>query len=300
MPIKTYCPDCDAPVSAPNSAAGDRVDCPECGASVKVPRKKAADAEDPRDRPRAGHPERARRDDDEDDRSRSRSYRRRDDLDDRPRKDAKRKRNKKGQLSPALVIGLAGGGLLALLLLGGVGWYLFLRAAPDKTINGEDWYKASGGDGLFTAYFPGSAPKYEKAGFEPPAILFKKGGLSRDDISWKMESWIRKEGGREYSVLLFTMPNHGGNADGLAQVAAVSRVRPGPGVVGLVDEAVTVNGHAGRRVATRGQGEVKVAQSFAIGTRQMILIVVTGPESLDPGDPKVVAFFENFTINMPK
>jgi hypothetical protein len=238
--------------------------------------------------------------DDEDDRPRGRSYRRRDDADGPSRGRGKRKRKNTTRRSAGLVIGLAGGGVLILLLLAGIGWYFFLRTTADKTIDGVDWYKATGGDGLFTAYFPGSTSKYEKAGFEPPAILFKKGGLSRDDISWKMESWVRKEGGREYSVWLFTMPNHGGNADGLAQVAAVSRVRPGPGVVGLVDEPVTINGHQGRRIATRGAGEGKIAQSFAIGTRQMLLVVVTGPESLDPADAKVVAFFEHFTINQPK
>jgi hypothetical protein len=296
MPIKTYCPDCDAPVSAPASAAGDQVDCPECGAPVKVPRSRPAD--DAGNRPRARSRERP--DDDEGARSRGRSYRRRNDFDESPRRGGGRPRRKKARTGPALVLGLAAGGLLVLVLLGIGGWYFFLRTPADKTIDGVDWYKATGGDGLFTAYFPGNTPKYEKAGFEPPAILFKKGGLSRDDIAWKMESWIRKDGGREYSVWLFTMPVHGGNADGLAQVATVSRVRPGPGVIGLVDEPVTINGHPGRRIATRGQGEGKVAQSFAIGTRQMLLVIVTGPEGLDPGDPKVVASFENFTINTPE
>jgi hypothetical protein len=186
---------------------------------------------------------------------------------------------------------------LFLLLAGIGGWYFFLRTPPDRVIAGQDWYKATGGDGLFTAYFPGSKPKYDKVGLGPPEFLMRKSGVGAADLSWKMEGWIRKEGGREYSVYLFTLPNTGGNADGLAHVAAVSRVKPGPGVVGLVDEPVTVGGHQGRRIATRGEGEAKVAQSFAIGTRQWLLLVVAGPESLDPGDSKVVAFFDNFTID---
>jgi hypothetical protein len=297
MPIKTYCPACDAPVTAPATAAGETVDCCECGAEVKVPRaqSRSSDDDDRDDRPRARR--RERDDQDDDDRPRSRTSRRQDDIDDR-RKAGRRKRRKKSRLSPGVIIGVAGGGVFVLVSVVGLGaWLFFGRATPDRTIDGEAWYKAAGGDGLFTAHFPGDKPKYDKVGFRPPEFLAQKAGTTADELAWKMETWSRKDGGREYSVMLFTLPSKGASADAAARAAAATRVRPGAGVTVVVDETVTVGGHQGQRVVTRGGGEGKVALSFGIGSRQLLLVLVSGPESLDHTDPKVVTFLDNFSLN---
>jgi hypothetical protein len=290
MPIKTYCPDCDAPVTAPTSAVGDTVSCEECGSPVKMPRARPRRREDDDrdDRPR-------RRDrSDADDRPRPRGSR---DRNDRPRKGSERKRRKKAAMEKRLIIGLAAGGLLVVLAVLGVGaWFLFLHTPADKTIDGEGWYKASGGDGLFTAYFPGGKPKYEKAGFQPPEFLARKAGKNADDMGFKVESWTRKVDGREYSIALFTGPALGAAPDQAERAAALARVPAGPGVTVLADEMTTVNGEPARRLATRGARQGRVSLTLGIGNRQTLILVVTGPDTLTPADPKVAAFFDNFTL----
>jgi hypothetical protein len=277
MPIKVYCPDCDAPFKAPTSAAGTRIECPECDALVRVPK--------------------ASRSDDTDDRPRRRS-RDRDDADDRPRKGKKKAGKKKGKPNPKLMIGLiVGGGIFLLLLLigGGILIYQMMRTPADKTIDGQDWYKASEPDGLFVAYFPGDKPKYEKVGFQPSAFLAKKAGRNADELGFSSQNWTRRDGGREYSISLLTVP---GNAAGNAaeQAAAQTRVPPGPGVTIVVDEQVTIGNRQARRLVTRAGDRGQASLFMGVGGRQMISIVVSGDASVDLNDPKVKAFFDNFTF----
>lgn len=200
-------------------------------------------------------------------------------------------------MDPRLIIALAGGGgLLVLLVLGVLVWFLFLRTPPDKTIDGQDWYKVTGGEGLFNAYFPGDKPKYEKTEFGLPAILARKGGMKPDDLAMKMESWTRKEGGREYTVGLFTGPAIGPTPDQAERAAALARVPAGPGVNVLVDETTTISGQPARKLATRDGRQGRVSLTINMG-RQTLIVVVAAPDTILPNDPKVAAFFDNFTLN---
>jgi hypothetical protein len=275
MPIKVYCPDCDVPIKAPVIAAGTRVKCPDCGTRVRVP-----DEESPRSSARNPRPRRS------------------DDYDDRPRKARKKKSAKKKGPSRGLVIGLIVGGavfLLAVLIGGGIIAYRMMQPDPDKTIAGEGWYKTEDPDGVFTAYFPGDKPKYEKTGFQPSAFLASKAGRKAEEMSFSVKTWTRKHGGREYSIVLMTLP---GDNSGVAaeQAAANVRIPPGPGVNVALDDTVAVGGRQGRRLAVRKGDKGQVSVFLGIGGRRFLSAVVSGDGSVDPNEAKVKAFFDNLTI----
>lgn len=262
-----------------------------------MPRAKgrAADRDDDDDRPRSRA--RPRDDDEDDDRPRSRG-RDRDDRRDKSRNSGKKKGKKKGKPSPALILGLAGAALGALVIVGGlVGWYVLKNPpVPTKEIAGETWYEGKDPGGLVTAYFPGDKPKYDKVGFKPPAILAKQAGADPDELAWNMQTWTRTDGGREYMVMLFALPSRGSSPDLTQRLATASRIPPGPGVDVLVEEEVTIAGHKAQRLATRGGGVTKVALTFGLGSRHLLLALVSGGDQFDHTDLKVVAFFDNLTI----
>lgn len=293
MSIRTHCPDCDAPVTAPDDTAGYAIDCPKCGADVPIPRRKRADR-DETDRPKR----RPVRDDraDGDDRPRARG-RERDDGDDRPPK-ARSRGKKKRKASPALVIGLVGGGFLAfLLVLGVVGWLVFGRSSADtKEIAGEKWYKASDPDGVFSAYFPGGEPKSEKVAFRPPEFIVKKSGMSADEMAWSMQAWTRRHHGREYAVSVFTQPA-GSSPEDAARTVAVSRLQISPKIKVLVDDTITVGGHQGRRQCVQAGGKGEVFVIFPMGDRKVVMVSVSGSDTFDHEESKVKAFLNNLTFH---
>jgi hypothetical protein len=282
MPIKVFCPDCDFSIKAPMSAAGTKVDCPECGALVRVPRAATS---------------KSRPSDDRDDRP-DPPRRRRDDEDDRPRKSKKKAAKKKARPNKALLIGLiAGGGvfLLILLVVGGIVVYQMTRPKPDKEIAGEGWFKADDPDGLFTAYFPGDKPKYEKVGFQPSEFLAKKAGRDAGELGFSSQNWTRRHEGREYSISLLTLPGSAAG-DAAEQAAARARTPPGPGVTVAADDQVTVGARQARRLVTRAGNKGQASMFMGVGGRQALVIVVAGDTSVDHNDPKVKAFFDNFTF----
>ena len=273
MPIKVYCPKCDEPIKARTSEAGTKIDCPECGALVRVPK--------------------ADRDENDDDRPRRRT----DDRDDRPRKGRKGGGKKKAETNRKLLIGLMIGGgvfLMLIVLVGGFVAYRMSLPDADKQMAGEDWYKVDEPDGLFTAYFPGDKPKYEKFSFQPPAILAKKAGRP-DELGFGTQSWERRHDGREYSIVLLTLPGSNSGTDA-EQAAARARTPPGKGVNVTIDDKVPVGNREARRLVTRSGNKGQASLVMGVGGRQILAIVVSGDGSVDHNDEKVKAFFDNFTF----
>jgi hypothetical protein len=280
MPIRFFCPECDARVTAPEDAAGDYVDCRKCGTEVRVPKNRSRDV----DRNDEDDPPRSRRRGNDDDRG--------------PRSGRARGKKKKSKLP--LILGLVGAGVVALLIIGGgVAMYFYWHHPSDtKKIAGETWYKPDEKSSMFTAYFPGGTPDYDRVGFKPPAILAKQVG-DPEELAWSIQSWVRKHDRREYAVFLMKMPSKGQDADFMARMSAVRRENQpvGAGVQILFDEPITVAGNQGRRIVTRGGGESRATLTFPLGTRHMLVMYVTGADNFDHTDPKVAAFFDNLTIN---
>ena len=275
MPIKVYCPKCDEPIKARTSEAGTKIDCPECGALVRVPK--------------------ADRDDEDDDRPRRRSENR----EDRPRKARKGvSKKKKAETNRKLLIGLMIGGgafLFLAVLVGGFIAYRMSLPDADKQMAGEDWYKVDDPDGMFTAYFPGDKPKYEKFGFQPSEFLAKKAGQRADELGFSTQIWTRKHDGREYSISVLTLPGSN-SGDAAEREAARTRTPPGPGVSVVLDDKVPVGNREARRLVTRSGNTGQASLVMGVGGRQILAIVVSGDGSVDHNDEKVKAFFDNFTF----
>lgn len=109
--------------------------------------------------------------------------------------------------------------------------------------------------------------------------------------------WTRQEKGREYTVSLLTLPDGGGGPSAAeTSAAAISGIRPGPDLKVLVNDTIEVNGHPATRLCLQGRGEGRVSLTIGIGSRQLLVVVVTGSESLSHTDPKLAAFLENFKM----
>ena len=247
---------------------------PECGAPVRVPRSDRRDNDD--DQPR-----------------------RRWENDERPRKGRKAGGKKeKAEANRRLLIGLMIGGgvfLFLVVLVGGfIAYRMSLREA-DKQIAGEDWYKVDEPDGLFTAYFPGDKPKYEKFGLQPSVFLAKKAGQRAEELGFSTQSWERKHDGRRYTIVLLTLP---GSASGTEaeRIASQTRTPPGPGVTVAIDDKIQVSNREARRLVTRSGDKGQASLFMGVGGRQALVIVVSGDSSIDQNDPLVKAFFDNFTF----
>ena len=278
MPIRFFCPECDARILASEDAAGEYMDCRKCGAEVRVPEPRSRDVDRDDDRPRS----RRRRDDDRDDRDSRRG----------------KARGKKTKSKLPLILALVGTGVVGALMIGGaIAVYRYASSDPPgtKKIAGETWYPPDEKSSLFTALFPGDTPEYDRFAVKPPAILGNRFGDGQD-MALSMQSWVCAHGRREYSVFLFKMPNSGRHQDNFAQVMARGG-RAADGVRVVSDEQVTVSGHAGRRIVTRGGGRSTAAMSFLVGDRQELVIFVAGSDDFDHTDPMVAAFFDNLTIN---
>jgi hypothetical protein len=171
MPIPVVCPGCSARLGAPEPTAGKTIRCPRCKAPIAVPEvldgieEPAPVQVAPRKPPvRAAAP-----DDEDDDRPRKRSrpaYDEDEDDEDRPR----RKRGRRRAAAGPPVGLLVGGGLAALLVLGGVGFGVYwfsLRAKPAAP--GEPGAAAPGAPGgVAKAAVPGGWTEYA-----PPNAGFK-------------------------------------------------------------------------------------------------------------------------------
>jgi hypothetical protein len=172
MPISVLCPSCDAPVNAPDSAAGKRAKCPKCqevmilpgGAAEEfevvdepAPKKKprvVVEEDEDEDRPRKKSKARREEEDDEEERPAKKSSRRvvaaeedEDDEDDeRPKKKSRRKDGddddrptKKGKskkkAGPSMGL-LIGGGVALLLLVAGGLYFAFKGGSGSQAKSG--------------------------------------------------------------------------------------------------------------------------------------------------------------------
>jgi hypothetical protein len=281
MTIKLRCPECDAHIIARESEAGARIECPKCNEMVRVPKVSA---------------ERSSRRDDEDDRP-LRASSRYEQVDDHRRR--RKSKVKKKQPSRGYVIGVVAGGTFLILLLligGGIGAYYYFKPKGDKTINGEDWFKIQDSDGVLEAYFPGNRPEFEKYGFEPSNFVAAKAGKTGEEMSFNVKMWTRREGGRDYSIMLVKLPE-GGNPNVAEQAfAKTPRLPPGPGVTVIADDTVPLGPHQARRVVVRKDNNGQVSLMTGVGSRRMLMVLVAGDQSVDLNDPKVKAFFENLTV----
>jgi hypothetical protein len=162
----------------------------------------------------------------------------------------------------------------------------------DILIAGEPWYKVDDADGMFSAYFPGDKPKYEKHGFDPTILVGKKKDL---ELSFSAQTWVRKHDGRQYGIGVMTLP---GETTGDAAERVVSNSPfppPGRGAEVLLDDRIPIGGRQAHRIVTRAGSRAQVAAFVGVGSRQCVGLFVTG-EFKDQNDPKVQAFFENFQL----
>ena len=294
MPISLSCPECDSPQTVPDESAGTTFDCQKCGVPFLVPEEEALPVvelvDDEPARP-AVRPQVVEDDAESNDQP----------VEVKVKKKKKKKKAKQG-MNPAVKWGLLACGVVGLLTVLVIGGYNLFRSPPvppDKEIAGEGWYKVQEKDDWFTAYFPGGQPEYEKHGFQIPQFLADKANAKSEDLGWNIQMWNRKDGGREYGIFLFALPAKGSESDPklAEQAAARTRLAPGPNVVVKVDDKVTVGKRTGRRFAVQGGSETKVSMLFGLESHHILGVMVTGPDAFDHTDPKVVAFFENFTLN---
>lgn len=192
MPISVLCPSCDAPVNAPDSAAGKRAKCPKCQELMILPggaepeadealaskRKPRVEVEDEEDRPRK--PSRRRDDDDEeddeppkrkssrrvvaeddgDDERPTRKSRRRDDDEDDDDERPRRKGKSKKKAGPPMGAMIGVGVVLLLLIAGGL-YFAFSGGGGSGGGGGGakvNWVAFNDPEGAFAASFPESAP----------------------------------------------------------------------------------------------------------------------------------------------
>ena len=166
MPIAVHCPECNAKLNAPDSAAGKTVTCPKCKEAMVIPEIEEEAEEE------AAPPKRTKAEDkpvvkkkkavvEDDD----------DEEEERPRKKKKgKKKTAKSGLSPVLIGAIAGG----VLLLGGgafAAYWFGIREKPKETANSNTTPNqntpAPGGSGV-----PGPGPASGKALYEAsnPAV----------------------------------------------------------------------------------------------------------------------------------
>ena len=331
MPIAVACPACGAKITAPDAAAGRRAKCPRCQGPVTVPAPAAdpgfevldddspaappappakpkarvavavAVADDEDDAPPPKPKGRvAVTDDDAPPESRSPADDE-DDEDDRPRP-KKSKKGGKGKPKaggiPTWALAAAGGVFLLFVLAGGgvAIWLMTGPPPPDKVMADAGWYKADEKDGWVTAYFPGRPAKYERTGFRPPDFLAEKAKMKADDLAWSMQTWTRRDAGRDYYVMFFSLPAAGAKPGVAEEAIARTRIPAGPGVEVLVEDDISVGGYRGRRIVTRGGGESRVAYVLGVDGHRLLVASVGGPGTFDQTDPKVAAFFGNLAI----
>jgi hypothetical protein len=211
-----------------------------------------------------------------------------------------KKGKRQGLSDPVVRVGIIGGGIVALLL--GI-WItiilLFFKSGQsdaDKVIDGEGWYAASDPDGLFTAYFPVGKAKYEKLTLKPPEFIAKDAGTSVENMVWKSQIWARKENGREYSITLFDIPAQGPMRDAAQRAVAASQAQP-PGYAVIHDDFVQFGAYQAKRLCVGDAHHGKFSLLINTGPRQVLIIHLSGSETVRPADPKLKAFFENVTIH---
>lgn len=211
----------------------------------------------------------------------------------RPTEERRANKKKRTKAGSRLVLWVALGGvaLVALLGCGGVGvWALFFR--KDPSVGPGGWAKFQHADGVFTAAFPGGRPEYESVGSKPPNMNLP-GGKNLKDMILKIEAWVREEKGREYAVVLVTVPANpvpgqvqGSMNDVLLTGAKSVEARP-----------VEANGWRGERRVLRTASQTLDAHVDPLAGKYMLKVTVKGDEKLDPDDPQVAEFFERTKPN---
>lgn len=297
MPLSVSCPHCDEPQSIPDESAGSTYRCTKCGDEFTAPEEEALEVlvvEEEVKKPSVC-PQVV--DDDDEDEPRERQPR-----SEGKEKKKKKKKAKKPATNPVLKWGV---GIVSAVFAFVIANYLvsslFRKDAPpppDREMAGIGWYKVTEKDDWFTAYFPAQPPEYERHGFQIPAILAGK-DEKPENLGWETQMWSSKEGGREYSIFLFRLPAKGSESDPkmAEQIAARTQIRPAPDVQTRVNDTITVGERTAKRVAIVSKNESKVSLMFGVGSSRILGVMVNGTDEFDHTDPKVVAFFENFTFN---
>jgi hypothetical protein len=169
MPIPVTCPECDARLTAPDSAAGKRIRCPKCSTLIRV----EAPTIPSRKGTPPGHRGRLRdsEPDDEDEERPRKSGRTRDRRSDQSERKAGQKRKKVG-MSPLIWLAVAAG---VLLLLGGgaTAVYFMTGKTPEQVGNQltgggppPNWKEVDDPEGGFRVYLPrglGKSPDHKDA-----------------------------------------------------------------------------------------------------------------------------------------
>lgn len=310
MPITVACPDCNAKLNAPESAAGKRVKCPKCAKILTVPDNEfEVVGEDEEFEVVDDAPKKAVKrvvaDDDEDDRPRRR--REEDDEDDEEEDRPRKKKGKKGKKAPAkksntLMYVLVGVGICILLGCGGMFWAVGkVRDAASKVKAEMDaaWVTFNAPDGSFSVEFP-TAPTTPDdmalsnlIGMDPAEA--KKSAETAKAMGITPETWMATDGNRRYVVTMVKLPQAVPDPTQL-ETTLFAESRKQYEKIGTIDkeETVTVAGRSVKSVKVKTKnGKTLVTMFFVIQNRAYDLSILDDAE-IPATDENVKKFLASF------
>ncbi len=323
MPISVLCPSCDAPVNAPDSAAGKRAKCPKCQEVMILPGSAAEEFDvvvEPAPKPKP----RVRVEEDDEDERPSRKSRRRDEADDetvespkrqssrrvvaedddeeveRPRKKGKGKSKKKAGPPMGLLIG---GGVALLLLVAGGAYFAFSGGSSSggaakgggggaKPIN---WVAFEAPDGSFSAAFPDGAPSPQTLAELSTATdrqKLEENQAKMREAGFTESGWARQAGDRKYAILVLTIPPI------IVQLSKPDQIRDQftremtSKAINQVD--IDKGNFKGKQALTKEGNKWTVGMAGMAGNNKVIIVVVESTSELKMDDPDAKAFFEKF------
>jgi hypothetical protein len=296
MPISVLCPSCDAPVNAPDSAAGKRAKCPKCQEVMILP----GGAEDFEvvDEPKPKSKPRVREEDDDEDERPMRKSRRRDDEEeedespkhkssrrvvaieddeeeDLPRRKGKGKgKVKKKKAGPPMGL-LIGGGVVLLLLVAGGAYFAFSGGSssggaakggnPASAPKGINWVAFDAPDGSFAAAFPDGAPN--PVTLEELAKQSSRANANPQELAQAreqmkaagltIEAWSREYQGRKYTVMVMSFPSLPPAAAALINPETIAQRNSQNGASALSDTPFSAGGLQGKQLLTHNAASNK-------------------------------------------
>lgn len=315
MPIVVACPDCQARVTAPDSAAGKRVKCPKCQslmilpeaepdfevvedkprpAAVRKPKPVVVEDEDADEEP---HPRRRPRDED-------------DEEDDRPRKKGKKKAASRGFLNHPIV--LIVGGLLGVGVAAG-GLYLYwemkkknaevvdistnapftpqpsranqANPTPQTPTLPAGWTTFSTSNGALTINVPVPLQSFAV----PPAILQADGTLAL---------WQAENRGTVYQVMTITPRKAfppGPPPDNVLDEVCTQMVSAGQMGRETGRTTVSVGGHNGRQILLSSAKRNSVLR-VTMAANQIFVVIASSEGGIDASDNTVAPYLDSIQI----
>ncbi len=306
MSIAMLCPGCGDKLTAPDHAAGRKVQCPKCQTRMLVPGEVAEEFEVVEDdfevveeplvarrsarKTESDVARRPRRDED-DDRPRRRRDEDDDEFDDRPRRKTKKKKAKKS--NNTLLAGI--GGTIATIFIIAVVILQFV-AVGDK-IN-----RRHGGTGLFTpanstdwvnysrngysGSFPGAAPVHDSV----ISAQFRREGSSGTVVA-------RRDGSRIYFVYEEMIPVGTPILDRKLALKSIADAMRGLGGAEVRDLGETTVGEfPARNVSMIKDGKATYLR-LVIAQSRVLMFGVEGEKSLSESDEGVTRFFNSLQIS---